>query len=315
MNHLHHVSARRGDALTMLYAFRQGYYARLDYATTSSRKRLAIDTRSVPSSWRDLARSRVRALGADEGVALRRLHARAAEKSSGWIERPKRLWETLFAREQRMILLCENPSARRGKKPDLTGYVAFNLVQERANAETVIEVDELVADDAPSRRALLGGLSAMRDQATEIVLEVADGDPLERALVDADGRRFGTESVAHSLGEIVAGPMVRIENVARALSARGYLDRGSFDLAVRSSVDGEPDMKLSVVVRDGRAKVAPPQGGACLRTSRAGLAAIFYGALSVTDAVALGMAEAEPGLMSRIDAIARIPPLTPMDAF
>ncbi|HVJ94324.1 MAG TPA: hypothetical protein VM580_31265, partial [Labilithrix sp.] len=315
----HLLSDRRGDALTMLYAFRQGYYARLGYATTSSRKRLALDTRSIPASWRALARSRVRGMANGQGDTLRRLHSRVAQMSSGWIERPKRFWETLFARERRMTLVCEGPSSRRGER-SATGYVAFNVVQEHANAETVLEVDELIAEDAESRRALFGALAAMRDQATEIIVEVADGDPLERALVDPDGRRFGTESVPHGLGEIVAGPMVRIENVARALAARGYLERGTFDVAVPSAVPSFGEQvhtgeAWSVRIRDGRAEVGPPRGGACLRATRVGLAAIFYGGLAVTDAVALGMAEADSELAARIDATTKMPPLTPMDAF
>src|SRR5262245_50331513 len=36
MTQLHVLSDRRGDALTMLYAFRHGFYARLGYTTTSA---------------------------------------------------------------------------------------------------------------------------------------------------------------------------------------------------------------------------------------------------------------------------------------
>ena len=156
MSHLHALSDRRGDALTMLYAFRHGFYERLGYATTSSRKRLAIDTRSVPGAWRALARGRVRGVRPGDDKTIRRLHARAAERASGWITRPKRYWEMLLARERRMTLVCEGrPSGGQGKAK-ASGYVAFTLVQEQFHAETLVEVDELVAEDAETRRALLG---------------------------------------------------------------------------------------------------------------------------------------------------------------
>ena len=193
MDHLHVLSDRRGDAVTMLYAFRQGFYGRLGYATTSSRKRLACE--------------RVRGVRAGDDETLRRLHARAAERSSGWIARPKRFWEMLLARERRITLVCDRP--KRKKKDDggprAAGYVAFSLVQDELHAETLIEVEEIVAEDDESRRALFGALSAMRDQAAEIIVEIGESDPLERALVDVDGRRYGTDAVEHGLGEIVGG--------------------------------------------------------------------------------------------------------------
>ncbi|HVH45147.1 MAG TPA: GNAT family N-acetyltransferase [Labilithrix sp.] len=316
MAYLHVLSDRRGDAVTMLYAFRQGFYSRLGYAATSSRRRLAFDPRSVPASWCALARARVRAVRPGDDKVMRVLHARAGERASGWIVRSKRYWEKLLARERRLILVCERPKARPKEKAALTGYVAFTIVQEQVHGETRIEVDEIVTEDDESRRALLGALGAMRDQVAEIAVEVADSDPLERALVDPDGRRFGNDVVEHGLGEIVGGPMLRIEDVPRAIAARGYRGSSSFDVVVRSTDEDEPDvLAASVRVREGRAEVGPARGGGALRTTRAGLAAIFYGALSTADAVALGMAEADARTVARVDAVAKIPPLTPIDAF
>ncbi len=323
MNHLHVLSDRRGDAVTMLYAFRQGFYDRLGYATTSSRKRLAIDTRAIPLSWRALARRRVRGVRPGDDRTLRRLHARGAERASGWIARPKRFWEMLLARERRMLLVCDHGAGRAvlaKDEPAAAGYVAFSLSQDGLHAETLIEVEELVAEDDETRRALVGALGAMRDQATEILLEVAETDPIERALLDVDGRRFGTEVAPHGLGELIAGPMIRIEDVPRALAARGYAASGAFDVVVRSADRDERDdddvIALGVRVRDGRAEIGPPNGrGAAFETTRAGLAAVFYGALPASAAVALGIADTDPRLAAKLDVIARLPPLTPFDAF
>lgn len=317
MDHLHVLSDRRGDAVTMLYAFRQGFYGRLGYATSSSRKRLAIDTRAVPASWVELARERVRGVSAGDDVTLRRLHARAAERSSGWIARPKRFWEMLLARERRITLVCDHAKKKReAGAPAAAGYVAFSLQQGEVHAETLIEVEELVAEDDESRRALFGALAAMRDQAAEILVEIAESDPLERGLLDVDGRRFGTEAVEHGLGEIVGGPMVRIEDIPRSLSARGYAADGAFDVVVRSPDGDEAEtLALGVRVRNGRAEVGPARGGA-LQTTRAGLAAILYGALPASAAVALGLASVhDPKLATKIDAIVKLPPLAPVDAF
>ena len=46
MRHLHVASDVRGDALTMLFAFRYGFYAKHGYAQGASRKRLLVDPRA-----------------------------------------------------------------------------------------------------------------------------------------------------------------------------------------------------------------------------------------------------------------------------
>ena len=307
MERLHVISDERGDALTMLYPFRQGFYARLGYAPASPRKRLAIDARSIPEAWRALAVTRVRAMRPGDARGLREVHARAVARSSGWTSRTKRGWEHFYLREHVTILVAAASATVRG-------YLAFVMEQEHANAETFAVVDEVVADDDETRRALLGALGALRDQVAEIVLEVEDDDALDRALVDPDGRRQGTADVPHSVGEMVAGPMVRIEDIPRALEARGYAGDGSFDVVV-GELGAEPILAAAVRVRDGQAEVGPARGGPALEASRAGLAAILYGGLSVTDGVALGLVRAEGRLAGVVDAIVRAPPLTSGDAF
>lgn len=330
MNHLHVLADARGDVMTMLYAFRHGFYARLGYATTTSRKRLSFDARSIPASWVALAKTRVRAARGRDRGPMRNVHARMVARSSGCITRPKAFWEVLLLRERRVLFVCERAEqaskskrSSRAETSSVSGYVAFELLQEEDHGETTLEVTELVADDDESRRALLGSLATMRDQVSEIVLEVAESDPLERALIDPDGRRYGTHAVEHSLGEIVGGPMIRIEDIPRALEARGYEANGTFDVVVSQDEEkldgaeagGKDLIAVGVRVRDGRAEVGPARGGGALHTNRAGLAAIFYGGLSVPEAVALGLAEVDSGIAQRIAAIARLPALAPMDAF
>ncbi len=313
VSHLHGLSETHGDAVTMLYPFRQGFYARLDYAAMSSRRRLAFDCRSVPDAWRELARGSIRTMRPSDVRKVRALYGAECARVSGRIERTPRLWERLVARERRNTLILDGALP---KSSPLRGYVAYSLEQRESHAETRIEVEELIATDAPSRCALLGALSLMRDQATEIVLEVQDNDPLERALVDPDGRRFGTASVEHALGEIVAGPMVRLTDIPRALQARGYASDGAFDISLRSTGTTKLEREtFSVHVRNGSALVGPPRGGARLETNRAGLAAMVYGSMSVEDAVQLGIVTATPSDVARISPIVHLSPTSPIDAF
>ncbi|HEY8079920.1 MAG TPA: sterol carrier protein domain-containing protein, partial [Labilithrix sp.] len=163
-------------------------------------------------------------------------------------------------------------------------------------------------------RALWAALGAMGDQIVEIRVDVDASDPIEVALLDPDARRFGTELAEHTLGAIVGGPMVRVEDVPRAFEARGYLGAGAFDLVVTDA-----DLAVHVTVSDGRATVGPAEGGGALATSRRGLSAMLYGGLRPSDAVRLGVAEprSDPELRAvlRADAALTLPPLAPIDPF
>lgn len=295
MKRLHVISDVRGDAITMLYPFRQGFYASLGYAPTSSRKRLSFDPCAVPRSW---SSSRVRRAKGEDRATIEAIHAELAARESGIITRPRAYWDRLFARERRHHLVTEG------------GYVAFSFEQEEAHAHTTLIVEELLAMNDDARRALMGAIGAMRDQVAEVVMEVREDDPIEHALLDADRRRFGTEDVEHPLGEVIAGPMVRMEDVHRALEARGYAEGdATFDVVVGDEI------AMSVSIEGGRATVSGARGGAVLRASRAALAAIFYGGLRATDAARLGLCDADARLLERIDAVAKIPPLAPFDDF
>jgi predicted acetyltransferase len=299
MKKLHAISDVRGDAITLLYPFRQGFYASLGYAPITSRRRIAFDPRAVPEGWRKLAHwtSIGRAKG-DDRQRIESLHAAAAARTNGWITRGTAFWDRLFARERRHHLVTDG------------GYVAFTIDQEHTHGEAVLLVDELVAVDDTARRALYGALSAMRDQIHEIVIEVAHDDPIEHALVDIDRRRFGTETVEHAFGEIVGGPMVRIEDVHRAIESRGYREgEAQFDVVV------DDEIAMAVHIGDGRATVSGARGGAVLHATRATLAAMFYGGLRATDAARLGLLDAERQLLERIDDVVALPPLAPIDSF
>jgi predicted acetyltransferase len=316
--HLHVESDVRGDALTMLYAFRQSFYARLGYGTTTSRRRLAIDPASIPAAWRSLARARVRGARTGDREEICAAYARAAEKRSGWSTRGEAFWDRHLARERRQFLVAGRDAGASG----VSGYVAFELAHEEQHAATTLTVHELVADDDSTRLALMGALGAMRAQAAEIEIEVDATDPIELALVDSDGRRFGTDVVEHDLGTIVGGPMVRIEDVSRAIEARGYAADGSFDVIVRphpgetNGAHGEDEIAVAVEVAGGRATVSPPRAASsALRTSRAALASMLYGGLSASDAVKLGLADADPRTLARIDPVLAMPPVAPIDPF
>jgi predicted acetyltransferase len=236
LSHLHAVARDRGDVLTVLYAFRQGFYARAGYAPVTPSQRLIFSPAAVPSAWR----GPVRAVSSRDDVE----QLWSASMSTGMLERPRALWDRKWLDERRNVLVTDG------------GYVAYALEQSEAHAETRLVVQELVATNDAARRRLVGALGAQDDHASEIELEVPQGDPLSLALMDADRRRFGTLDVEHCTGMIVGGPMIRLASVSRALEARGV----------------DPS---------------------AVRTDAPTLGVLLFGGWKISDAVRLGVAESD----------------------
>ena len=310
--HLHERADAQKACATVLYPFRQGFYARHGYAPVTPNRRLRLHPAAIPGSWREDAASQgivVRAVRSPGGspaadrTAIVNAYVRAAARTHGWLVRPMPFWERRFADERRVWIV-----ATQGRK--LTGYVSWSLDQVESHAATRLVVHELVADDDPTKRALLGAVGAQRDQVADVEIEVDARDPLDRALLDADRSRFGTIDVEHVLGVVAGGPMVRLVDVARGLTARTYAADGSLDLVI----DDRPP--LHVVVADGKAKLSlPRQTRAPLTIQRAALAAVLYGGLSPSDAVRLGWAHGDEPAVSRADAIFASPPFFALDAY
>jgi predicted acetyltransferase len=108
--------------------------------------------------------------------------------------------------------------------------------------------------------------------------------------------------------------------VPRAIEARGYAADGAFDVVVHAGEGeangGAEEIAVSVRVAGGRAEVSAARGAsAALRTTRAALASLLYGGLRPTDAVRLGLADADARTLARADAIFAMPPLLPIDPF
>jgi predicted acetyltransferase len=301
--HLHERADQQKACVTTLFPFRQGFYAKHGYAPVTPNRRLHVHPAAIPAAWR--ASDAVVVRGAREGDrgAIVNAYARAAARTHGWLVRPTPLWERRFADERRVWMV-----ATQGRR--IVGYVTWSLRQAEAHAATRLTVSELVADDDATRRALLGSLGAQRDQVVEIEIEIDAVDPLDRALLDADRTRFGTETVEHALGTIAGGPMVRLVDVARALAQRTYARDGALDLAI----EGGPPLHFSVA--DGKAKLTSPRHArAPLTIGRAALAAVLYGGLRPSEAARLGWASGDPGTFARADALFGAPPFFALDVY
>jgi len=294
-----------GKVISLLYAFRHGFYAKRGYADVSPMNRLVCDPRAVPLAWVERARTApLRAAGAADVASIIKLHRFAAKRLTGCTDRPKALWTRLFARERLQVIVL---GASKGHQN--TGYVTFELLQDEPHAKTRLEVYDLVATNDEARRTLWGFLGMQAGQVTEMEIEVAADDPITFALTDIDGGRFGEENVEHVLGGIVAGPMIRVLDVRRALAARGYVRNGDVDLTVA-------DASFRIAVRGGRASVKATRArGASLIIDARTLASIAFGGLGVANAATLGLVKGSGTMIERADAILRLPPFVTLDRF
>ncbi len=299
MAHLQAVSLARGDAVAVLHPFRQGFYARLGYATTTPYRRLRISPASVP--WTAELRARP-AAGSDRGAMRACWHDMGARRS-GTLERSERLWESRFADEATTWLVVEGAAG-------VEGYVAWTLQQSEPHAATTLAVREMVARTDAAMRSLWSLVGAQRDQVAEARIDVSADDAVEWALLDPDRGRFGDARIEHALGEVAAGPMVRILDVARALEARGYRADGRLELSI-----GEEALELDV--RDGKGSVAAATGAEPnLRLRPAALAAVAFGGLRASQAERLGWLAARDGRsLTLAEALFSMPAYFSPDAF
>jgi predicted acetyltransferase len=192
------------------------------------------------------------------------------------------MWDRVLLDERRRWFMA----------PGGAGFLAFTVSQPEAHAATTLVVHDLVADDDGARRALLGLVGAQRDQVAEAILDLDARDPLDRALLDPDGARYGTADAEHVVGQVLAGPMVRVNDPARALEARGASLAVVVD-GIRFG-NGEPDLVMD----------------------RLALGAISFGALAPSDAARLGLLRArDAAALARADRAFFLPPYFAVDAF
>jgi predicted acetyltransferase len=305
LDELHLRANERGDALTLLYPFRQGFYERSGYVAVSPTRLLTLHPRSIPESWANPSHApgTLRAATGSDRAGIIAVYETVARKRTGWIVRPERLWESRLVDERRRWFVLDQGGR-------VAGYVCWTLRQQEPHAEIRLDVGDLVASDEGARRRLLALVGAQRDQVAEVTLEVGDDDPIDRALVDMDSARHGSERVEHAIGTIAGGPMVRLADDTRAIEARGYGSDGTLDLAV----DG--GLPKSLEIREGAAKIGPPRGGPVVHADRRALAAMLYGGLTASDAARLGWLTTDNSRTLRLaDDLFAQPPFFALDMF
>ena len=300
-----HAEARQQQArFTLLYPFKQGFYARMGYAPLARQRVLTVSPRAIPSAWRDAHPGRVRPAAGSDRPAIRTVYEAAARAGTGFIDRSERTWDHDLLEDRVQYWVLEHDDG-------VSGYAALALAQAEPHARVHATIHELVATSDASRRRLLASVAALGDQVSEVTLKLADDDPLDWALIDGDRDRGGTAHVEHAVGVVSTGPMLRLSDPAAALAARGYAHDGSVCLVV----DGEP-LTLEIARRAGRVSQGRAANVPVVEMGADALAAVAFGGLGLADAARLGWLAATSAESIRAAAtLLSLPPFFSLDAF
>jgi predicted acetyltransferase len=236
----------------------------------------------------------VRVAGGADREAMKSTWEAAGRARTGMYVRTEGVWQARLADERATWLVVDGD---RG----VEGHVAWTLEQAEPEGATTLAVLEMAARSDRATRSLWAAVAAQRDQVTEVRVDVADDDPIDRAFVDPDRDRAGSLRVPHPIGQLALGPMVRIVDIERALLARGWGVSGRLALDV-----GEGTVVLNV--EGGAATLSPSRAEPALTLDRATLAAVAFGGLRPTQAVRFGwLAARQEATLALAEAVLGLP--------
>jgi predicted acetyltransferase len=213
------IGRERGDTLSFLFPFRVSFYGNLDYALVGELHRYRFAPGVLPpfAGWERVSRAT-----GDEAKEAREVYRRVAERSNGLLERTDRMWRFQRGSGLTTLLFRDEAGDARGYaivRPS-RGTRASGSSGRAGSGEWTLRVRELVAEDAAAREALLGWISAQRDQWQEIVYDALPGEDFHRLLPHPQQPVSGrARSLWFHSATILRGPMARVLDVATVLEA------------------------------------------------------------------------------------------------
>lgn len=200
----------RGDALTLLYAFKLGYYRRFGYGLCERVEQLRVHPSQLPGSR---LRTHVTEMVPGRDMeTLRALYERSREGRTGPLTRDDYWWEARALAGAPEGAVYRDPSTG-----EALGYALWNVPALPEFPRQEMHVRELVALSPEAHEGLLGFLAAQGDQYAMVTLWTAPGQSLpwlvEHGLVDGPTPWLRYDPMA----VVYAGAMARVVDVAAAL--------------------------------------------------------------------------------------------------
>lgn len=277
-----------GFALSALYASTQGLYRQVGYEQAGYR----CLTRIMPHRIDVRAREpEVRALTAHDDQAMGACYARYAQAFSGMLDRCPYIWRRVRElREKRYHGFCVADA-----EGGIEGYLFLLQSRTGTSAEIEIEVSDVAFTTSRAGVRLLGFLADFSTTTKQITLA---GGPLHPLLSLMASHHY---EIARK--EVW---MLRVVDVARALTERGYARhvKATIQLNVHDPIVKENDGSWTLHVEHGRGTVKKESAVRPAITCEVrGLAAVYSGLYTASQAGILGWVEGERGALESADAI------------
>ena len=311
---------QRGDALSMLYAFRGDFYRRFGWGLVETPTMLSVPPALLPAS--EEAR-RVRRLRMPDRLLVQALYERhARERGHFELARRPEWWERrLWGYEGEWVVY----ERRRGQ---IEGYLHVQIDAGDGPWKLVLTVNEFVALTPDAHRGLIGYLHGLRDQAVELVMSTPSDAPWAAQLGDAANLRGDMKlGVVRSTGHAGYGAMLRLVDVKSALESLPIAPhaRGDLVIDVHDEVIASNERAWRVHARDGHLSVRAETARQAasrdnlprITTSAEALAILVAGAVSPTVAAESGLVEDLRGAAALVESWFRTRPvfLMPMNGF
>lgn len=257
---------QRGDAFSILYAFRGSYYRKLGYGTIEVVQPLAFSPANLPPS--DEAR-RTRRLMIPDRPAVQALYDRiAAEGGHFALERSPEWWSRRLWNYPGDWIVYEG--RRRGQ---IEGYLHYEIDSSQGPFRLAMTLIEVMAATPEAHRGLVGHLASLADQVNEIHFAAPSDNAWLLTFKTAQNLRPGAEiGIVLDTGNVANGAMLRVNDVKLALETLPVspLARGEVVLEVEDSVIPLNARAYRISARDGRLKVRPdtPRAGVRPRLPR-----------------------------------------------
>ncbi|HVP39362.1 MAG TPA: GNAT family N-acetyltransferase [Candidatus Saccharimonadales bacterium] len=207
----------RGDSLSMLYPFRHDFYRRYGYGLVGERHIFDLPPAALPQYE---ARRQVRALRREEYPRVHECYARLMKSQNSWLERTRKMWARRLKDAETRVLGVEREGEEDG---ELAGYC---VCEHRTwDGRPCLEVTDYAAESESALRAILGMLSALRDQLWMVRIFAAPDEHFAARLVEPqEPIRSDMALMAgfSSAGRLGYGYMARVLDLPAALATRRY---------------------------------------------------------------------------------------------
>lgn len=203
---------QRGDAFSMLYAFRSDFYQRLGYGLIERSLMISTPPALIPASPEV---RRVRRARLPDRPGVEQLYARLAEERGHFaFERRPEWWARRLWEYEGDWVVYEKTRGR------IEGYLQYQVDSGDGPWKLVINVNEMLASTPEAQRGLWGYLHGLRDQAVEVTALVADDFIWPVAVADPANLHGELKLFGHrSRGHAGYGAMLRIVDVKAAFEA------------------------------------------------------------------------------------------------